>query len=90
MLNTGVAIKTAVLDMGCRGHETWPGARLVLPGHRGRTPGERRPLAPHPAVPARRHRGVDRAHEGRLPDGPQLAQGHRRRRNARDSVRRRS
>jgi transposase, IS5 family len=37
-LNTGVKIKTAVADKGYRGHETWPGARIVLPGQRSGTP----------------------------------------------------
>ncbi len=41
-LNTGVKIKTAVADKGYRGHETWPGARIVLPGQRSGSPGERR------------------------------------------------
>ena len=41
-LNTGVKIKTAVADKGYRGHEAWPGARIVLPGQRSGTPGERR------------------------------------------------
>jgi transposase, IS5 family len=41
-LNTGVKIKTAVADKGYRGHEAWPGARIVLPGQRSGTPAERR------------------------------------------------
>lgn len=31
-LNTGVKIKTAVADKSYRGYQTWPGARIVLPG----------------------------------------------------------
>jgi transposase, IS5 family len=41
-LNTGVKIKTAVADKGYRGHETWPGAKVILPGQRSGTPAERR------------------------------------------------
>ena len=41
-LNTGVKIRTAVADKGYRGHETWPGARIVLPGQRSGTPAGRR------------------------------------------------
>jgi hypothetical protein len=29
-------------DKGYRGHETWPGAKIVLPGQRSGIPGERR------------------------------------------------
>jgi IS5 family transposase len=36
-LNTGVAIKTAVVDKGYRGHKTgWPGVEVVIPGQRSR------------------------------------------------------
>jgi IS5 family transposase len=41
-LNTGVPIKTAVADKGYRGHETWPGAKVILPGQRSSTSTERR------------------------------------------------
>ena len=41
-LNTGVKIKAAAADKGYRGHETWPGAKVILPGQRSGTPGERR------------------------------------------------
>ena len=41
-LNKGVAIKTAVVHRGCRGHDAWAGARIVMPWRRSRTPGERR------------------------------------------------
>jgi IS5 family transposase len=41
-LNTGIKIKTAGADKGYRGHETWPGARIILPGQHSRTPAERR------------------------------------------------
>jgi IS5 family transposase len=41
-LNTGIKIQTAGADKGYRGHETWPGARIILPGQHSRTPGERR------------------------------------------------
>ena len=34
-INTGVAIKTAVVDKGYRGHKcTWPGVNIILPGQR--------------------------------------------------------
>ena len=35
-------IKTALADKGYRGHETWPGAKIFLPGQRSGTPGARR------------------------------------------------
>ena len=36
-LNTGVAVKTAVVDKGYRGHNTgWPGVEVVIPGQRSR------------------------------------------------------
>jgi IS5 family transposase len=36
-LNPGVAIKTAVVDKGYRGHKTgWPGVEVVIPGQRSR------------------------------------------------------
>jgi hypothetical protein len=60
MLNTGVAIKTTVLDMGYRGHETWPGGQARAAGATG-SHTRRAPLAAHPAVPAPPHRGVYRA-----------------------------
>ena len=41
-LNTGVKIKTALVDKGYRGHETWPGSKVILPRQRSGTPGERR------------------------------------------------
>ena len=35
--NTGVAIKTAVVDKGYRGHNTgWPGVEVLIPGQRSR------------------------------------------------------
>jgi transposase, IS5 family len=88
-LNTGVKIKTAVADKGYRGHETWPGAK-DRPAGAAQWHTRRAPLAAHPAAPAQRDRGADRAHEGRRADGPQLAEGHRRRCDACDPVCRRS
>ena len=41
-LNTGIKIKTAAADKGYRGHETWPGVEVILPGQRSGTPTERR------------------------------------------------
>jgi IS5 family transposase len=67
-LNTGIKIKTAVADKGYREHETWPGARIILPGQHNRTPAERRWRRTR--LRRRKHdRGVDRAHEGRWVDG---------------------
>ena len=77
-LNTGVKIKTAVADKGYRGHEAWPGARIVLPGQRSGTPGERRWRRTR-----LRRRSVIEALIGHMKVdglmGPQLAEGHGRR-----------
>jgi hypothetical protein len=37
-LTTGIRINPALADKGYRGHEAWPGARIVLTGQRCRTP----------------------------------------------------
>jgi len=42
-LNTGVAITTAVVDKGYRGHNTpWPGVEVIVPGQRSRDAVHRR------------------------------------------------
>lgn len=42
-MNTGVSIKTAVVDKGYRGHgSNWPGAEIILPGQRSKDDKEKR------------------------------------------------
>ncbi len=84
-LNGGVKIKTAVADKGYRVHEARWGARIVVPGqHRG-PPAKRR----WRRTRLRRRRLIEALIERMKADELQLAQGYRRRCDARDPLCRR-